>query len=114
LATRKLVDLQLALVEEDRVTHYADLVQRIAVLSLDAREPVHEHVVEEQDLIVEEPVLELLRQRLGDMFPVRAQARVDSRAAGVDVVPGLGLHSKHGDSLLSASAASVSDGLRGP
>src|SRR5436309_15085624 len=46
--TRKLVDLQLPLVEQDRVAQDADLVQRIAVLALDSREPVHEHVVQEQ------------------------------------------------------------------
>src|SRR5439155_712075 len=69
--SREPFDLQLSAIEEDRVAQDADLVQWIAVLSLDAGEPVHEHVVQEEDLVVEETILEFLRGFLADLPPIR-------------------------------------------
>ena len=57
---------------------------------------MHEHVVQEEDLVVEEATLELPGWRLADLLSVRTQVSVDPRAASVDVVLGVGLHSKHG------------------
>ena len=102
---RELVDLQLAVVEQEGVTYDADFIQRISVLTLDAREPVHEHVVQEEDLAVDEANLELLGGRLADLLSIRTQVSVDLRAASVDVVLGVGLHSKHG--LIHSCVASV-------
>src|SRR5207249_7207523 len=68
--SREPFDLQLSAVEEDRVAQDADLVQRITVLSLDAGEPVHEHVVQKEDLVVEKTILEFLRGFLADLPPI--------------------------------------------
>src|SRR5204863_8873369 len=89
-------DLQLSAVEEDRVAQDADLVQRIAVLSLDAGEPVHEHVVQKEDLVVEEASLELLGWRIADLLSVRPQVGIDLRTTRRDVVLAVFLHPEHG------------------
>jgi hypothetical protein len=47
---------------------HPNFVQRTAVLSLDARAPVHEHVIQQESLIVEEANLELLDGALPTRF----------------------------------------------
>src|SRR5207249_7511391 len=94
--SREPFDLQLSAVEEDRVAQDADLVQRITVLSLDAGEPVHEHVVQKEDLVVEKTILEFLRGFLADLPPIRTQVRLYPRAACGEVRLRIALHPQHG------------------
>src|SRR6267143_2102531 len=94
--TGQLVDLQLAPVEQHRVAKDADLIQRIAVFALDAGEPMHEHVVQEEDLVVEEARLELLGGCLADPLAVRAQIGVDPRTTRRDVILRVFLHPEQG------------------
>src|SRR5216110_21838 len=94
--SREPVDLQLSAIEEDRVAQDADLVQRIAVLSLDAGEPVDEHVVQKEDLVIEKTVLEFLRGCSADLPPIGTQVRLDPRAACGDVGLRIFFHPEHG------------------
>ena len=57
---------------------------------------MHEHIVQKEDLVVEETVLELPGRRFAGLFSVGVQTRINSRAAGVDLVLTISLHSKHG------------------
>src|SRR5438094_550153 len=67
-----------------------------AVLALDAWEPESEHVVQEEDLVVEEARLEFLGGRLADVASLRAQVGIDPRATLRDVVLRVFLHPEHG------------------
>jgi hypothetical protein len=69
-----LIDRQPVLVEENRVAENAHLVQRIATLAFDACEPVYEHVIEQHDLAVKKPVLELLRHVLAGVVSIFTNA----------------------------------------
>src|SRR5438093_611924 len=65
-------------------------------ISLDAGEPVDEHVVQKEDLVVEETILEFLRGFLADLPPIGTQVRLDPRAACGDVGLRIFFHPEHG------------------